>query len=164
MRGNPVVDMTRLHESAAANTFRITDNPPVFVSGSGAVLKTDAGEEFLDFVAGSSTAALGYGHPAHHAALARAASSGIFHTGTRLPSPFRVGLYRDLSKILPNGLDCFQLVNSGAEAVEASHQGCTVCDWAPWSHLFRRWLPWSHAWGTVSHVGKTHPRSLFSAQ
>ncbi len=120
MRGNPVVDMTRLHESAAANTFRITDNPPVFVSGSGAVLKTDAGEEFLDFVAGSSTAALGYGHPAHHAALARAASSGIFHTGTRLPSPFRVGLYRDLSKILPNGLDCFQLVNSGAEAVEAA--------------------------------------------
>ena len=120
LSGEEVLRLTRLHESAAANTFRITDRPPVFVSGSGAVLRTADGTEFLDFVAGSSSAALGYGHPAHQQALAKAARSGIFHTGTRLPSPFRAELYRKLSELLPPGLDCFQLVNSGAEAIEAA--------------------------------------------
>lgn len=108
------------YESSAANTFRLTDTPPVFVSGKGAELMTSSGERFLDFVAGSSTNALGYDHPAHREALMQASAGGIYHTGTRLPSRFRVELYEKLAGILPAGLDCFQLANSGSEAVEVA--------------------------------------------
>lgn len=115
-----VIENNQRYESSAANTFKLTDTPPVFVSGKGAELMTSSGERFLDFVAGSSTNALGYGHPAHRDALMQASAGGIYHTGTRLPSRFRVELYEKLADILPTGLDCFQLANSGSEAVEVA--------------------------------------------
>ena len=115
-----ILGITRNRESAAANTFRTTDEPPVFTSGEGAWLATANGERYLDLVCGSATSNLGHGHPAHRAAIARALDTGIVHTGTRLPSPFRAELYERLASILPAGLGCFQLVNSGAEAVEAA--------------------------------------------
>ena len=118
--GDRTLGITRQRESSAANTFRTTDRPPVFRSGDGAWLATANGERWLDLVCGSATTNLGHGHPAHRAAIARALDTGIIHTGTRLPSPFRADLYDRLASILPARLDCFQLVNSGAEAVEAA--------------------------------------------
>ena len=115
-----ILDITRQRESSAANTFRTTDSPPVFTSGQGAWLATTTGERYLDLVCGSATSNLGHGHPAHRAAVVRALDTGIIHTGTRLPSAFRVELYERLASILPARLACFQLVNSGAEAVEAA--------------------------------------------
>lgn len=115
-----VLAITRQHESAAANTFRTTGTPPVFTSGQGAWLCTATGERWLDLVCGSATSNLGHGHPAHRAAVERALGTGIVHTGTRLPSPFRADLYERLASILPARLGCFQLANSGAEAVEAA--------------------------------------------
>ena len=111
---------TRRRESTAANTFRIVPDPPVFVSGEGAWLIDETGQRYLDLTCGSATTNLGHGHPAHKAAIRRALDTGIVHTGTRLPSPFRAELYERLSDILPPHLDCFQLANSGAEAVEAA--------------------------------------------
>ena len=118
--GGAVLAITRQHESAAANTFRTTGTPPVFTAGKGAWLHTATGERWLDLVCGSATSNLGHGHPAHRAAVERALDTGIVHTGTRLPSPFRADLYERLASILPARLDCFQLANSGAEAVEAA--------------------------------------------
>ena len=118
--GDEILGITRRRESSAANTFRTTDAPPVFVSGEGAWLATARGERYLDLVCGSATSTLGHGHPAHRAAIVRALDTGIIHTGTRLPSPFRAELYERLASVLPARLDCFQLVNSGAEAVEAA--------------------------------------------
>lgn len=115
-----ILAITRQRESAAANTFRTTNAPPVFTTGEGAWLVTADGERYLDLVCGSATSNLGHGHPAHRAAIARALDTGIIHTGTRLPSPFRAALYERLASILPAALDCFQLANSGAEAVEAA--------------------------------------------
>ena len=115
-----ILAITRQRESAAANTFRTTDRPPVFTSGDGAWLGTATGERYLDLVCGSATTNLGHGHPAHRAAVIRALDTGIIHTGTRLPSPFRAELYERLSSILPARLGCIQLANSGAEAVEAA--------------------------------------------
>ncbi len=111
---------TRRHESGAANTFRLSETPPVFVRGEGAFLITADGERYLDFVCGSSTTNLGHAHPAHRRAVEKVISAGIWHTGTRLPSPPRTELYRKLAEITPPGLDCFQLANSGAEAIEAA--------------------------------------------
>lgn len=115
-----ILAITRQRESAAANTFRTTDRPPVFTSGEGAWLGTATGERYLDLVCGSATTNLGHGHPAHRAAVIRALDTGIVHTGTRLPSPFRAELYERLASILPARLGCIQLANSGAEAVEAA--------------------------------------------
>jgi 4-aminobutyrate aminotransferase len=112
--------LTRAHESTAANTFRLVPDPPVFVRGEGPWLFTAEGARYLDLVCGSATTSLGHAHPAHLAALQEALATGILHTGTRLPSPFRATLYDRLIDILPLGLNRMQLVNSGAEAIEAA--------------------------------------------
>jgi 4-aminobutyrate aminotransferase len=112
--------LTRAHESTAANTFRLVPDPPVFVRGDGPWLFTAEGARYLDLVSGSATTSLGHAHPAHLAALQEALATGIFHTGTRLPSPFRAALYDRLQAILPPSLTRIQLVNSGAEAIEAA--------------------------------------------
>jgi 4-aminobutyrate aminotransferase len=120
MNERDVLSATKLHESGAANTFRLTQSPPVFVRGEGPWLFTASGDRYLDFVCGSSTTNLGHGHPAHRRAVEEVISAGIWHTGTRLPSPSRAELYQKLTEITLPGLDCFQLANSGAEAIEAA--------------------------------------------
>ncbi len=112
--------LTRAHESTAANTFRLVPEPPVFVRGDGPWLFAQGGQQYLDLVCGSATTSLGHAHPAHMAVLQDALATGILHTGTRLPSPFRAKLYEELQTILPPGLTRIQLLNSGAEAVEAA--------------------------------------------
>jgi len=114
------LNITRTHESGAANTFRICEDPPVFVRGDGPWLFDESGARWLDMVCGSSTTNLGHNHPAHIAAIEEVAATGFIHTGTRLPSPFRAQLYQMLCEILPAELSCIQLVNSGAEAIEAA--------------------------------------------
>ena len=115
-----VLGITRVHESRAANTFRFTADPPVFLRGDGPWLFDDRGRKWLDLVCGSATSNIGHNHPAHIAALQETLATGILHTGTRLPSPFRAQLYEELVSILPEELSCIQLANSGAEAVEAA--------------------------------------------
>ena len=120
LQAETTLEVTRRRESTAANTFRIVADPPVFVAGEGAWLIDGSGRRYLDLACGSATTSLGHDHPAHRDALQRALGTGILHTGTRLPSPFRAELYERLAEILPAHLDCFQLGNSGAEAVEAA--------------------------------------------
>ncbi|MDE0114293.1 MAG: aspartate aminotransferase family protein [Albidovulum sp.] len=115
-----VLGLTRNHESRAVNTFRMGLSPPVFVRGEGAWLFEESGAAWLDFVCGSSTSNLGHGYPPHIEAIREVVSSGILHTGTRLPSPYRAGLYQSLCRIMPEGLDCIHLGNSGAEAIETA--------------------------------------------
>jgi 4-aminobutyrate aminotransferase len=112
--------LTAAHESTSANTFRLVPDPPVFVRGQGPYLFTQEGTPYLDLACGSATTNLGHRHPAHLAAIGQALATGILHTGTRLPSPFRAALYDRLSQVLPRGLSRMQLVNSGSEAVEAA--------------------------------------------
>ncbi len=115
-----VLRISRAHESGAANTFRIAAAPPVFVSGDGPWLRDDRNRPWLDLVCGSGTTNLGHNHPAHQEAVREVLATGILHTGTRLPSPFRARLYEELVSILPAELSCIQLANSGAEATEAA--------------------------------------------
>jgi 4-aminobutyrate aminotransferase len=114
------LSLTTAHESTAANTFRLLPNPPLFARGDGPHLFSADGTAYLDLVCGSATTNLGHGHPAHKIAITEALATGILHTGTRLPSPFRAALYDRMMGILPSGLTRIQLANSGAEAVEAA--------------------------------------------
>jgi 4-aminobutyrate aminotransferase-like enzyme len=118
MKSVETVAVTRAHETGASNTFRLVDDPPVFVRGDGAWLFTAEGRPMLDLACGSSTTALGHGHPAHRAAVEAVMATGILHTGTRLPSPFRAALYEALASRLPPGLDVVHLANAGTEATE----------------------------------------------
>lgn len=112
--------ITRAIESTASNTFRLLPDPPVFMRGEGAFLFTERGEQYLDLVCGSATTLLGHGHPAQIHAIGDALASGILHTGTRLPSPYRAALYEMLHNVLPPHLDAVHLANSGAEAIETA--------------------------------------------
>ena len=89
-------------------------------AATGRGCSTPSGAKWLDLVCGSATTNLGHNHPAHIAAIEEVTATGFIHTGTRLPSPFRAQLYETLSDILPAELSCIQLVNSGAEAIEAA--------------------------------------------
>lgn len=85
--------------------------------GRGALLWDVDGNEYVDFVAGVCVASVGHGHPAYAKALAEQAerlSVGSFTTRNR------VEFGRRLARVLPKGLDRFQLYSSGAEAVEAA--------------------------------------------
>ncbi|MEM1361253.1 MAG: aspartate aminotransferase family protein [Pseudomonadota bacterium] len=116
---NPV-EQTRLTESTASNTFRLTSAPPLFTKGEGPFLFTESGRRYVDLACGSATTSLGHGHPAHRAAIEDVLQSGILHTGTRLPSTARAALYMALKKHLPSHLTAIHLANSGAEAVETA--------------------------------------------
>jgi 4-aminobutyrate aminotransferase-like enzyme len=111
---------TRACESTAVNTFGLSEEPPVFVRGEGAVLWDQMGRDYLDLVCGSSVTNLGHGNERIATALRTALETGILHTGTRLPSPPRAALYEALSSIVPKELDAVHLLNSGAEAVETA--------------------------------------------
>jgi len=115
-----VLDVTRGHESTAANTFSLVDDPPVVVRAEGATLFDAAGREYVDLVCGSAVSNYGHGVLWQREAIEAVLQSGYLHTGTRLPSPFRADFYACLSEILPRTLTHFQLANSGSEAVEAA--------------------------------------------
>lgn len=114
------ISQTRRTESTASNTFRLTDDPPLFTRGEGPFLFTQDGRCYIDLVCGSATTSLGHGHPAHHAAIEGVLRSGILHTGTRLPSAPRAALYQALQARLPPHLSAIHLANSGSEAIETA--------------------------------------------
>ncbi len=91
--------------------------PVAFVRGQGVYLYDDAGNEYLDLVAGVAVVALGHAHPAPIEAFARQAAI-LGHVSNLYWSEPAVALaerLRDLS-----GLDRAFFCNSGAEANEAA--------------------------------------------
>ncbi len=115
-----IIELTRRHESTAANTFSVAEDPPLFVRGEGPFLFTDAGERYLDLVAGSAVTNLGHGLPAHRQAIERAMDRGIYHSGNRLVHVERAELYGELAALLPEALPRIHFVSVGTEAVETA--------------------------------------------
>ena len=111
---------TRKFESSAVNTFKLSQNPQVFVRGDGPWLFSDKDEKYLDLVCGSATSNLGHNHPAQIKAIKEATKTGILHTGTRLISPYRAKLYDILSDYMGTTDISIHLLNSGAEAIETA--------------------------------------------
>ena len=150
------VEITRRFETTAANTFRISDQPPLFVKGEGAYLFSAEGVPFLDLVGGSATSLIGHGHEGQKNAILKVLDSGILHTGTRLPSPFRADFYTVLAKVLPSHLTRIHLANSGAEAIE------TAIKVAMWKTKRRRIIAFSGGYHgrTLGALAVTHSEKL----
>ncbi len=98
--------------------FRTTDLE--VVSGSGCIVTTTDGEEYLDFTAGIAVASTGHCHPRVVDAIAQQAGQFIHAQANCYRSPLPEELATRLSQITPTAIDSFFFSNSGAEATEAA--------------------------------------------
>lgn len=91
-----------------------------FVRGAGTRLWDDAGDEFLDFVAGFGSLNLGHNHPAVVRALSQALASQAPGFAQSAVNPFAAALAEKLVSLAPAPLEMAFFANSGSEAVEAA--------------------------------------------
>ena len=96
--------------------FSVTDLD--VASGSGCVVTTTGGEQYLDFSAGIAVTSTGHCHPRVVAAIAEQASRFI-HAQANVYRHDLLGPLTDrLAEITPDPIEVFFLANSGAEATE----------------------------------------------
>ena len=89
------------------------------VNGKGSRLWDDAGNSYVDCIAGHGSANLGHGHPRLLEALTHQANRLISCPGSFF-NPAKAECLERLISIAPSGLNRGFLCNSGAEAVEAA--------------------------------------------
>lgn len=87
------------------------------VRAAGCEILTDDGRWILDLYGGHAVAALGYGHPALTAAIARQSADLLFQSNA-VALEVRALAAERLIEVAPPGLERVFLVNSGAEANE----------------------------------------------
>jgi 4-aminobutyrate aminotransferase len=98
--------------------FRVTDLE--VVSGSGAVVTTADGTEYLDFTSGIGVANTGHCHPDVVTAIREQAGRFIHAQVNVYRHPLLEQLGARLDEITPDGIERFFYANSGAEAVEGA--------------------------------------------
>ncbi len=98
--------------------FQVTDLP--VVSGSGCVVTTADGTEYLDFTSGIAVTSTGHCHPTVVAAIQEQAATFIHAQVNCYRHPLLEELASRLDEITPVGVDTFFFANSGAEATEAA--------------------------------------------
>ena len=98
--------------------FQVTDLP--VVSGSGCVVTTADGTEYLDFTSGIAVTSTGHCHPTVVAAIQAQAARFIHAQVNCYRHPLLEQLAERLAGISPSGIDTFFFANSGAEATEAA--------------------------------------------
>ncbi len=110
-----LADLQRLEAQAVIGTY--ARNPVEFVRGEGTRLWDDAGNEYLDFLAGISVVQIGHCHPELVAAITEQAGR-LMHVGNLFYTEPGIRLALRLSERGLGG-KAF-LCNSGAEAVECA--------------------------------------------
>jgi len=98
--------------------FRTTDLE--VVSGSGCVVRTVDGAEYLDFTAGIAVASTGHSHPRVVDAIREQAGQIMHAQANCYRSPLPEQLAARLAQVTPSSIDTFFFTNSGAEATEAA--------------------------------------------
>ncbi len=94
--------------------FQVTDLP--VVSGSGCIVTTADGTDYLDFTAGIAVVSTGHCHPRVVAAIQDQAARFIHSQVNCYRNPIVDELAERLAGISPDGIDTFFFANSGAEA------------------------------------------------
>src|SRR5437870_6410951 len=92
-------------------------NPVLFTHGRGVYLWDSKGKKYLDFLSGIGVNALGYGHPAIQAVVARQ-SAKLIHVSNLFFHEYQAELAKRLTKI--SGFDRAFFCNSGTEAWEGA--------------------------------------------
>jgi len=96
----------------------------LFRKGRGVYLYDDSGRAYLDLLSGIGVNALGHGHPAIRAAIARQAGR-LLHVSNLFFHDYQAELARRLTKI--SGLDRAFFCNSGTEAWEGALKLARAC-------------------------------------
>ena len=104
--------------SSGTKNFSLTDKPPIFETGVGAVLVDDKSNTYFDFASGSGTTALGHGNKSLLDAVQEQLRAGIFHIGPHFNTGIQADFYSELSSFLPPELSRFHPSISGSEAAE----------------------------------------------
>jgi len=91
----------------------------VAVSGSGASLYDETGQEYIDCVAGIGVASLGHSHPRVVEAIKQQAET-LITCPNIMYNDVRSNLLKRLVEVTPESLTRAYLCNSGAEAIEAA--------------------------------------------
>ena len=104
--------------SSGTKNFSLTEKPPIFESGVGAVLVDDKNNTYFDFASGSGTTALGHGNNGLIDAVQQQLQAGIFHIGPHFNTGIQADFYSELSSFLPPELSRFHPSISGSEAAE----------------------------------------------
>jgi acetylornithine/N-succinyldiaminopimelate aminotransferase len=110
-----LADLQQLEAQAVMGTY--ARNPVEFVRGEGTRLWDDAGNEYLDFLAGISVVQIGHCHPELVKAIAEQAGR-LMHVGNLFYTEPGIRLARRLSERGLGGKTF--LCNSGAEAIECA--------------------------------------------
>ncbi|MSO87943.1 MAG: aminotransferase class III-fold pyridoxal phosphate-dependent enzyme [Acidimicrobiia bacterium] len=98
--------------------FRVTDLE--VVSGTGCVVTTSTGEDYLDFSSGIAVTSTGHCHP-HVVAAIQAQAARFIHAQVNVYRHDRLAeLAGRLAAITPEPVDTFFFANSGAEATEGA--------------------------------------------
>jgi 4-aminobutyrate aminotransferase len=98
--------------------FHVTDLD--VVEGSGCIVKTGDGTEYLDFTSGIAVTSTGHCHPRVVAAIQEQAARFIHSQANCYRNPVLEQLAHRLAAVTPKGIDRFFVTNSGAEATEAA--------------------------------------------
>lgn len=125
--GPSSVELWRRRAKVSPRWLRAYYREPIaLVSGKGRRVRDAEGREYLDFLGGIATTALGYGIEEIDAAITAQLRSGILHTSTLFVAETQVRLAERLSELsgIP-GCRVF-LTNSGSEATEAAVLVATV--------------------------------------
>lgn len=113
--------MTKLDQIRAAESRLLLStyerNPILFVGGEGVHLIDENGERYLDLLSGIGVNALGYGHPAIEAAIAKQ-SHALLHTSNLFYHEGQAELALRLTE--RTGLDRAFFANTGTEAWEGA--------------------------------------------
>jgi 4-aminobutyrate aminotransferase len=96
--------------------FSVTDLE--VASGSGCVVTTTGGEQYLDFSSGIAVTSTGHSHPKVVAAIAEQAARFIHAQANVYRHDLLHPLADRLAEITPDPIDVFFFANSGAEATE----------------------------------------------
>src|SRR3954466_5717261 len=102
--------------SHVMNTY--ARQPVAFVRGEGVWLWDEAGNKYLDALAGIAVNTLGYAHPRFLKAINDRVKSGVIHTSNMFRIPDQEAAADRVAEI--TGLDEVFFCNSGLEATEAS--------------------------------------------
>jgi acetylornithine/N-succinyldiaminopimelate aminotransferase len=110
-----LAELRELERDAVMGTY--ARNPVEFVRGAGTRLWDDAGDEYLDFLAGIAVASLGHCHPAVVEAV-REQAGRLMHVGNLYYTEPGMRLAKRLADCSLGGK--VFLCNSGAEAIECA--------------------------------------------
>lgn len=108
--------MTRSHLAPVWSQLTDLD----VVSGSGAIVTTTSGEEYLDFTSGIAVTSTGHCHPKVVEAITAQAAKFIHAQVNIYRHDLLEPLAEKLNELTPESIDTFFFSNSGAEATEAA--------------------------------------------